>query len=66
MANINQQLTSVKVDKKLFDEFKVLCVRTKFSLQKLTDRGLHLYITDERFRGMLHSHLSTEFTGSFK
>lgn len=66
MANINQQLTSVKVDKKLFDEFKVLCVRTKFSLQKLTDRSLHLYITDEHFRAMLHSHLNTEFTGSLK
>lgn len=66
MANTNQQLTSVKVDKKLFDEFKVLCVRTKFSLQKLTDRSLHLYITDEQFRATLHSHLNTEFTGSLK
>jgi hypothetical protein len=54
-----QQLTSVKVDGDLFDEFKVLCVRTKFSLQKLTDRCMHKYVTDENFRKILHNHLDT-------
>ena len=43
------QLTSVKVHGHLFDEFKVACVRTKFSLQKLTDRAMHLYLTSEEF-----------------
>ena len=41
MAN-NQQLTSVKVDKEIFEAFKIECVKTKFSLQKLADRGMHL------------------------
>ena len=58
MATNKQQLTSVKVDGQLFDEFKVLCVRTKFSLQKLTDRCMHLYVTDEEFRKQLHNHLN--------
>ena len=49
------QLTSVKVHKHLFDEFKVKCVRTKFSLQKLTDRSLHLYLTNEEFRKQVHN-----------
>ena len=31
----DNKLTSVKVNEELFEEFKVLCVRTKFSLQKL-------------------------------
>ena len=44
------QLTSVKVHRHLFDEFKVECVRTKFSLQKLADRALYLYLTDEEFK----------------
>jgi hypothetical protein len=50
------QLTSVKVHGHLFDEFKVMCVRTKFSLQKLTDRAMHLYLTDEEFRKQVHNH----------
>jgi predicted DNA-binding protein (UPF0251 family) len=37
MAN-NQQLTSVKVDKEIFEAFKIECVKTKFSLQKLAER----------------------------
>ena len=49
------QLTSVKVHRHLFDEFKVECVRTKFSFQKLADRALCLYLTDEEFRKQVHS-----------
>lgn len=60
MATNKQQLTSVKVDGDLFDEFKVLCVRTKFSLQKLTDRCMHLYVTNEEFRKSIHNHLNTQ------
>ena len=50
------QLTSVKVHEHLFDEFKVMCVRTKFSLQKLTDRAMHLYLTSDEFRKQVHNH----------
>ena len=54
--NKNQlQLTSVKVHRPLFDQFKIECVKTKFSLQKLADRSLHLYLTDENFRKQIHN-----------
>ena len=43
-------LTSVKVKSELFENFKVECVRRKFSFQKLADRALFLYLTDENFR----------------
>ena len=43
----NQKLTSVKLDETMFDEFKVSCVRHKFSFQKLSERAMHLYLTDE-------------------
>ena len=43
-------LTSVKINSKLWDEFRISCVRHKFSLQKLADRTIHLYLTDEDFR----------------
>jgi len=50
MENGTTQLTSVKVDKDLFDEFKVECVRRKFSLDKLVNRAMDLYLKDESFR----------------
>jgi hypothetical protein len=46
----NTQLTSVKVDKELFDDFKIECVKRKFSLNKLVNRAIDLYLTDEGFR----------------
>ena len=49
-------LTSVKVKSDLFDEFKFDCVRRKFSFQKLADRSLHLYLTDENYRKQINSH----------
>jgi hypothetical protein len=59
MAN-NQQLTSVKVDKSIFEAFKIECVKTKFSLQKLADRGMHLYLTDPEFQKIVHNHMNLE------
>lgn len=52
----NMTLTSVKVQSELFDQFKISCVRYKFSLQKLADRTIHMYLTDEDFRKKIHSH----------
>jgi hypothetical protein len=57
MAN-NQQLTSVKVDKEIFEAFKIECVKTKFSLQKLAYRGMHLYLTDPEFQKIVHNHMN--------
>ena len=52
----NQQLTSVKIDKDLFEQFRVECIKRKFSFQKLSERAIHLYLTDETFRRMVHNH----------
>lgn len=53
--NTNKKLTSVKVDQDLFQEFKEECVKYKFTLQKLVDRSIFLYLTDEGFRNRLHN-----------
>ena len=58
------QLTSVKVPEDLFEQFKIACVRYKFSVQKLTERSMFLYLTNEEFRKQLHNQLETQFTGS--
>jgi hypothetical protein len=52
----NQQLTSVKLDKDLFEQFKVECIKRKFSFQKLSERAVHLYLTDDSFRKQVHNH----------
>ena len=44
------QLTSVKVPEDLFEQFKIACVKYKFSVQKLTERSMYLYLTNEDFR----------------
>lgn len=56
----NTQLTSVKVDKELFDSFKIECVKRKFSLNKLVNRAMDLYLTNEEFRKQLTNHLTTK------
>ena len=53
-------LTSVKVDSDLFHEFKIECVKRKFSFQKLSDRVIHLYLTDSEFRKMITNHTNLE------
>ena len=60
----DNKLTSVKVNEELFEEFKVMCVRTKFSLQKLVDRSIHLYLTEDDFRKQLHNHTNLSLSGS--
>ena len=51
-----QHTTSVKIDETLWEDFKVSCVKHKFSLQKLAERAIHLYLTDDDFRKSIHNH----------
>ena len=60
MAQKEMTLTSVKVQSDLFDEFKIECVKRKFSFQKLADRSLFLYLSDEDFRKKLNSQVDLQ------
>jgi|TARA_R110002050_G_scaffold119081_4_gene236848 hypothetical protein len=60
MAQKEMTLTSVKVKSDLFDDFKIECVKRKFSFQKLADRSLFLYLTDEDFRKKINSQVNLE------
>lgn len=55
MAKGNLKLTSVKVDTDIFEEFKVDCLRDKFTLQKLVNASLFLYLNDEEFRNTIRN-----------
>lgn len=60
MSTRPQTLTSVKVDSEIFDEFRILCVKNKTSIQKLCDRSMHLFITDPEFRRLILNHNNLE------
>ena len=61
MANPKKMtLTSVKVQSGLFENFKIECVRRKFSFQKLADRAIYLYLTDEDFRKKITNQTNLE------
>ena len=53
-------LTSVKVQSDLFENFKIECVKRKFSFQKLADRALFLYLTNEEFRKQITNQINIE------
>ena len=56
--------SSVKIIDHLFEDFKVSSIRHKFNLQKLANRAVHLYLTDEEFRKKLHNHTDLTISGS--
>jgi predicted DNA-binding ribbon-helix-helix protein len=46
----NKVATTVKVESALYDEFKVLGVRHKITLQALIERTVYRYVNEEAFR----------------
>ena len=59
-AKKDMTLTSVKVKSDLFENFKIECVKRKFSFQKLADLAIHLYLTDDDFRRTINNHNNLE------
>jgi len=51
-----KKLTSVKIDNELWDKFRLECIKRKFSFQKLSERAVDLYMTDEEFRRTITNH----------
>jgi len=51
-----QKLTSVKIDGELWDEFKIECIKRKFTFQKLSERAIDLFMRDEEFRRKVINH----------
>jgi hypothetical protein len=56
MSN-EKRLTSVKLDTELYEEFKIQCLRDKFTLQKLTTRAIELYLNDKEFKAKVRTPL---------
>jgi hypothetical protein len=52
----NHKLTSVHLVEDLYKKFKVKAIDGEINLQKLVNRSLDLYNTDESFRKQINSH----------
>ena len=58
------KLTSVKILEDLYKRFKATTVNTKMTLQKLTNRSIDLYLTDEQYKNNLETHDNLISSGS--
>ena len=58
------KLTSVKILEDLYKRFKATTVNTKMTLQKLTNRSIDLYLTDEIYKNKLETHDNLIISGS--
>lgn len=59
-------MTSVKVQKELYEEFKNKTNKTKFYLQDLVNRSMNLYLTDESFKKRIDEFAQSQVTDSSK
>lgn len=55
MKSNNEKLTSVKVDKTLFDRFKIECYENNISLKQLVNKSIFLYLNDNDFKTKIKS-----------
>ena len=60
----NSKLTSVKILEDLYKRFKATTVNTKMTLQKLTNRSIDLYLTDDNYKNKLETHDNLTISGS--
>ena len=58
------KLTSVKILKSLYDNFKLQTVNTKMTLQKITNRSIDMYLNDEQFRDNIETNSNLTVSGS--
>ena len=60
----NTKLTSVKILESLYEKFKLNTVNTKMTLQKLTNRSVDKFLTDEKFKEEIETYDNLTVSGS--
>ena len=58
------KLTSVKLLKSLYEKFKVDTINSSMSLQKLTNRTMHRYVNDSKFKSEMNEYSQLNCSGS--
>ena len=64
MKEYRLKLTSVKLLPSLYTDYKVMSFQTGFSLQKLVNRSIHLYLSNEKYREAMHGMKELQASGS--
>jgi hypothetical protein len=57
--------TTVKVDPALYDEFKVLAVRHRITLQEFFEKSVFRYVGEDKFRAEMNNFLLPIVTASW-
>ena len=50
------KLTTVKIIIELYKRFKEICLRDEFTLQKLVNRSMDLYVLDNKFKDKIQTY----------
>ena len=58
------KLTSVKIIKSLYEDFKFRTVNSSMNLQKLVNRSIHQYVQDNVIREQIESYDKLHLSGS--
>ena len=61
---MNYKLTSVKILKELYKNFKSNTLDDEFTLQKLVNRSMDLYLLDNKFKTKIHEWKNLKPSGS--
>lgn len=54
MKNSNKVSTTIKVDKALYDDLKILSVRHRFTLQSFVEKCVYLYVHTDAFKAVVN------------
>ena len=58
------KLTSVKLLDNLYKKFKISNLDDSFTLQKLVNRSMDLYLLDKDFKSQIHEYTNLRVSGS--
>ena len=61
---MDYKLTSVKILQDLYKRFKVDALSDEFTLQKLVNRSMDLYLLDDKFKTQIHEWKNLKPSGS--
>jgi len=57
-------LTTVRLQDKLFESFKIEAVKNKITMRNLLERAMFLYLTDESFKRTINNQLNAHYIAS--
>jgi hypothetical protein len=55
MEKTRTRLTSVNVDKKNHQQFKIMCIENNITFQLLVNKCIEMYVHDKQFRELINN-----------